>query len=47
MGEQTVTVTLNRNEFLALGLHAGSEVQVRVAPEVAGAESRSQVVGAV
>ncbi len=47
VGEQTVTVTLNRNEFLALGLHTGSEVQVRVAPEVAGAESRSQVVGAV
>ncbi|MEU7820828.1 sulfate ABC transporter ATP-binding protein [Catellatospora sp. NPDC049133] len=31
---QPVIVTLTRNEFLSLGLQVGSEVQVRVAPEV-------------
>ncbi|WP_155375229.1 sulfate/molybdate ABC transporter ATP-binding protein [Catellatospora vulcania] len=34
VGEQLVTVTLTRNEFLSLGLQVGSEVQVRVATGV-------------
>ncbi|WP_020523971.1 sulfate/molybdate ABC transporter ATP-binding protein [Catelliglobosispora koreensis] len=33
-GDQVVTVTLNRNEFLSLGIGTGAEVQVRVAPDV-------------
>ncbi|MBV1853675.1 sulfate/molybdate ABC transporter ATP-binding protein [Catellatospora tritici] len=47
VGEQDVTVTLTRNEFLALDLQVGSEVQVRVAPEVGAVQHRSQAVGAV
>ncbi len=33
-GDQVVTVTLNRNEFLSLGIGTGAEVQVRVAPDI-------------
>ncbi|MEV4410392.1 sulfate ABC transporter ATP-binding protein [Catellatospora sp. NPDC049609] len=47
VGEQAVTVTLNRNEFVALGIAVGSEVRVRVAPAITGADDRSQAVGAV
>ncbi|MFC7241685.1 sulfate/molybdate ABC transporter ATP-binding protein [Catellatospora aurea] len=32
---QPVIVTLTRNEFLSLGVELGSEVQVRIAPEIA------------
>jgi len=41
--DQVVTVTLNRNEFLALGLSVGDEVYVQVAPHapVTGARQSS------
>ncbi|GAA1401830.1 sulfate/molybdate ABC transporter ATP-binding protein [Catellatospora coxensis] len=35
VGGQPVVVTLTRNEFLSLGVEVGSEVQVRIAPEIA------------
>ena len=47
VGDQDVTVTLTRNEFLALGLQVGSEVQIRVAAEVGAVQSRSEGGGAV
>ncbi|MEU8074674.1 sulfate ABC transporter ATP-binding protein [Catellatospora citrea] len=47
VGEQPVTVTLTRNEFLSLDLQVGSEVQVRVAPEVAATVGQPRLLGAV
>ncbi|GAB4050629.1 sulfate/molybdate ABC transporter ATP-binding protein [Catellatospora paridis] len=47
VGEQLVTVTLTRNEFLSLDLQVGSEVQVRVAPEVAATVGQPRLLGAV
>lgn len=47
VGEQTVTVTLTRNEFLALDVQPGDTVQLRIAPSVAAGAARPQVIGAV
>jgi sulfate transport system ATP-binding protein len=43
--DQTVIATLNRNEFLSMGVQTGSTVQVRIAPETAGV-GKSEVLQA-